>query len=113
MSATSSRIRSSTRRTARAKTMTTSGTLINPRGARLTEGRFSDYNYVRNDGKCEPAGPEPIPAGVCEHKTDTYLGSSGWRRIPGNTCDRDRGSKKDEKVQKSCEKGESSLIVAG
>ncbi|KAI0030630.1 Oligoxyloglucan reducing end-specific cellobiohydrolase [Vararia minispora EC-137] len=65
-----------------------------------------DYNYVRNGDQCEPAGPEPIPAGVCEHKTDTYMGSSGWRLIPGNTCNRDKGKNKDVQKQKSCEKAQ-------
>ncbi|KAI0071571.1 Oligoxyloglucan reducing end-specific cellobiohydrolase [Panus rudis PR-1116 ss-1] len=61
-----------------------------------------DYNYVRQGDKCVPAGPEPIPAGVCGDPTKEYLGSSGWRKIPGNTCDRDEGLKKDEKVWKPC-----------
>ncbi|OSD04902.1 Oligoxyloglucan reducing end-specific cellobiohydrolase [Trametes coccinea BRFM310] len=61
-----------------------------------------DYNYIRSGDQCVAAGPEPIPAGVCIEPTDTYLGSSGYRRIPGNTCDRDRGVKKDELVEKPC-----------
>ncbi|KAL4245130.1 Vacuolar protein sorting/targeting protein 10 [Abortiporus biennis] len=61
-----------------------------------------DYNYIKQDNKCVPAGPEPIPAGVCEDPTKTYKGSSGWRKIPGNTCDRDRGVKKDDPVERPC-----------
>lgn len=65
----------------------------------------SDYNYIRNGDSCEPAGPEPIPAGVCTtgDPDQTYWGSSGWRKIPGNTCV--GGSKKDEKVEKKCAQG--------
>lgn len=61
-----------------------------------------DFNFVRQEGKCVPAGPEPVPPGVCKNKDDTYLGSSGYRLIPGNTCDRDRGKKLDDKVKKQC-----------
>ncbi|KAL6301716.1 hypothetical protein BKA93DRAFT_738184 [Sparassis latifolia] len=63
-----------------------------------------DYNYVRQGDQCVPVGPEPIPAGVCSSgdPTQTYWGSSGYRLIPGNTCDRDRGTKKDDPIQKSC-----------
>jgi hypothetical protein len=63
----------------------------------------SDYNFVRNSDKCEPAGPEPIPAGVCGDPEQTYMRSSGWRKIPGNSCE--GGLKKDEKVQKKCSQG--------
>ncbi|KAI0351364.1 Oligoxyloglucan reducing end-specific cellobiohydrolase [Trametes cingulata] len=61
-----------------------------------------DYNFVRDGDKCVPVGPEPIPADVCQDPSDEYYGSSGYRRIPGNTCDRDRGVKKDERVKKPC-----------
>ncbi|KAF9524397.1 Oligoxyloglucan reducing end-specific cellobiohydrolase [Crepidotus variabilis] len=59
-----------------------------------------DYNFVRNGDHCEPIGPEPIPAGTCKSNDDTYLGSSGWRKIPGNTCE--GGSDKDNKIKKPC-----------
>ncbi|EIM80281.1 Oligoxyloglucan reducing end-specific cellobiohydrolase [Stereum hirsutum FP-91666 SS1] len=61
-----------------------------------------DYNFVRHEGQCVPVGPEPIPAGICADPRGNYQGSSGYRIIPGNTCDRDRGIKKDEKVEKPC-----------
>ncbi|KAH9852157.1 Oligoxyloglucan reducing end-specific cellobiohydrolase [Lenzites betulinus] len=61
-----------------------------------------DYNFVKDDDKCVPVGPEPIPAGVCEDPTGDYMGSSGYRKIPGNTCDRERGLKLDERVKKPC-----------
>ena len=67
----------------------------------------SDYNFVRQDGKCIPVGPEPIPAGVCMDQNQMYKGSSGYRRIPGNTCDRERGLKKDEPIEKKCSQGRS------
>ena len=72
-----------------------------------SESCRSDYNFIPQDGKCVPAGPEPIPEGVCaaNDPKQTFMGSSGYRRIPGNTCDYDTGKKKDEKVEKSCSQG--------
>ncbi|KAI0750610.1 Oligoxyloglucan reducing end-specific cellobiohydrolase [Irpex lacteus] len=63
-----------------------------------------DYNFIRQGSQCVVVGPEPIPAGVCapDDAKKTYMGSSGYVKIPGNTCDRNRGLKKDEKVEKSC-----------
>ncbi|KAJ7248956.1 hypothetical protein C8J57DRAFT_1475371 [Mycena rebaudengoi] len=58
-----------------------------------------DYNYVRHGDQCVPVGPEPIPAGVCKIPDQTYMGSSGYRKIPGNTC---IGGTKDEQVAKPC-----------
>ncbi|KAJ8497098.1 hypothetical protein ONZ45_g12200 [Pleurotus djamor] len=60
-----------------------------------------DYNFIRNGKECEPAGPEPIPAGVClGDPNQVYQGSSGWRKIPGNTCS--GGVQKADKVDKKC-----------
>ena len=58
-------------------------------------------------------GPEPIPAGVCppDQPDKKYLGSSGYRLIPGNTCDREAGIKKDEKVEKDCANGMSEMAL--
>lgn len=71
----------------------------------------SDYNFVQHNDECIPVGPEPIPAGVCVEPTDTYQGSSGFRKIPGNTCDRDRGLKLDDRVTKSCSNGKTANRV--
>jgi len=65
---------------------------------------FSDFNFVRQDGECVPVGPEPVPAGTCQRDNDKYLGSSGYRKIPGNGCV--QGVKLDEKVEKDCTNGE-------
>ncbi|KAG0226451.1 vacuolar protein sorting/targeting protein PEP1 [Actinomortierella wolfii] len=61
-----------------------------------------DYNFILQDGKCVPAGEEVIPEGECKKAGDTYKGSSGWRKIPGNSCDSNKGKKKDEPVDKTC-----------
>lgn len=61
-----------------------------------------DFGYMRApSGRCELRAPEPIPEGACLHEGDTYLGSSGYRRIPGNTC-RPDGEGKDARVRKPC-----------
>jgi Sortilin, neurotensin receptor 3, C-terminal len=67
----------------------------------------SDYNFVRQNGKCVAAGPEPIPPGVCpgEHENEKYKGSSGYRLIPGNTCRKEGGMTLDTPVVKDCSKG--------
>ncbi|MBW0519773.1 hypothetical protein O181_059488 [Austropuccinia psidii MF-1] len=66
-----------------------------------------DYNYSPdNNGLCILAGPERIPAGQCANPADKFMGSSGYRLIPGNTCDRINGLKKDEPQEKSCAEGQ-------
>ena len=101
------------RRAARAQTRTTNGAYIGHVALQAVFlpiiGLHSDYNFVRSGDQCVPAGPEPIPAGVCVPPSDTYLGSSGYRLIPGNTCDRDAGLKKDQQVEKPCSAGMSCL----
>ncbi|GAA6062486.1 hypothetical protein JCM10212_001859 [Sporobolomyces blumeae] len=65
-----------------------------------------DYNFAPDgQGNCIPVGPEPIPEGQCRREGDEFLGSSGFRLIPGNTCDRNRGIKKDDKKMKPCHAG--------
>ncbi|RKP09905.1 hypothetical protein THASP1DRAFT_13625, partial [Thamnocephalis sphaerospora] len=65
-----------------------------------------DYNFLRNgDGKCVSAGPERIPHGQCTKEGAKFTGSSGYRLITGNTCDRENGVKLDEPIEKDCPKG--------
>lgn len=112
MSATSLLTRSSTRKTAHVQLRTTNGAswclpnVLIPLTCTHANA-CSDYNFVKQGDLCVAAGPEPIPAGVCkaEDTKQTYMGSSGYRRIPGNTCDRSQGVKKDERVEKSCSQG--------
>ncbi|KAH7908483.1 hypothetical protein BJ138DRAFT_352183 [Hygrophoropsis aurantiaca] len=67
-----------------------------------------DYNYIRSGDKCIPAGPEHIPNSMCTsgRPDEHYIGSSGYRRIPGNQCDPGRGIKKDEPISKKCSEAE-------
>ncbi|KAL1407369.1 vacuolar protein sorting/targeting protein PEP1 [Vanrija albida] len=73
-----------------------------------------DFNYVRQNGKCVPVGPEKLPEGACVNNEDYYEGSSGYRLIPGNVCE--GGVEKDKKVKKPCKEsrpneGEVSHVV--
>lgn len=61
-----------------------------------------DFNYVLTNGECVLAGKELMPEGSCKKEGDTYLGSSGYRKVPGNSCDSERGLKKDEPKTKTC-----------
>lgn len=63
-----------------------------------------DYNFVKSeDGKsCIPAGTLAAPEGACKSADDEFEGSSGYRLIPGNTCDPKGGVVKDEPVKRPC-----------
>ncbi|KAF8939541.1 hypothetical protein EDD21DRAFT_317887 [Dissophora ornata] len=61
-----------------------------------------DYNFILQGDKCVQSGKEAMPEGSCKKEGDTYIGSSGFRKIPGNNCDSGRGSKKDEPQTKTC-----------
>jgi len=47
-----------------------------------------DFNFERVDGKCVARGPVVPPEGACRNAKpdDTFKGTSGYRKIPGNTC---------------------------
>ncbi|CAK7234320.1 vacuolar protein sorting/targeting protein PEP1 [Sporothrix curviconia] len=68
-----------------------------------------DYNFRRSESgtECVPAGPLVVPEGsnACGKDAkpdDVFMGSSGWRLIPGNTCKRTGGKQKDELVEHKC-----------
>ena len=60
---------------------------------------------MKSGDKCQPVGPEPVPFGVCTgDPSQKYLGSSGYRKIPGSTCI-DGKNPLDKKIEKHCSKG--------
>ncbi|SCV67566.1 BQ2448_5177 [Microbotryum intermedium] len=65
-----------------------------------------DYNFAPDGQECIAVGPEPIPSGSCLRENDKFLGSSGYRLIPGDSCDVARGIMKDKPVEKSCRAGQ-------
>ncbi|KAI9657766.1 MAG: vacuolar protein sorting/targeting protein PEP1 [Bathelium mastoideum] len=63
-----------------------------------------DFGFERSvDGKsCEPVAPLVPPEGQCVNGKGTFEGSSGWRKIPGNTCEpKDKGNK-DDPIERDC-----------
>lgn len=63
-----------------------------------------DYNFVQVDGKCVTKFPLVPPEGACKDgkPDDTFMGPSGYRKIPGNDCERAEGPQKDDKVERKC-----------
>lgn len=61
-----------------------------------------DFNFVREDDKCVPAGPVHVPDGQCKEADGKFKGSSGWRLIPGNKCEKEGGKVMDEPVERPC-----------
>lgn len=63
-----------------------------------------DYNFVKVDGKCETKFPIVPPEGACKDgkPDDTFLGPSGYRKIPGSDCERTKGPQKDDKIERKC-----------
>ncbi|KAF2763787.1 glycosyl hydrolase [Teratosphaeria nubilosa] len=52
--------------------------------------------------KCVSSGPLKAPAGACDDPSATYMGSSGYQKIPGNTCVDRGGEKLDKPVERKC-----------
>ncbi|OJD19790.1 hypothetical protein AJ78_00290 [Emergomyces pasteurianus Ep9510] len=72
---------------------------------KCTEEDFEcDFNFVRSDdGKgCVPARSLPAPEGACKNPDDKYIGSSGFRLIPGNVCIREGGVELDKQTERVC-----------
>ncbi|KAI1336416.1 vacuolar protein sorting [Xylariaceae sp. FL0016] len=65
-----------------------------------------DFNFVRSeDGKsCNAVGPIIAPEGACQSgdQDEKFMGSSGWRLIPGDQCKRTSGEQKDKKKEWKC-----------
>ncbi len=63
-----------------------------------------DYNFVRSHDRkgCEPVGKLTVPEGQCKNPGDKFKGSSGFRLIPGNDCNRKGGVSLDEEVERDC-----------
>lgn len=64
----------------------------------------SDYNFRRVEGECRLTESERIISGKCDGPGDIYQTSSGYRKIPGDTCIEPRSDRKDDPVEKECGK---------
>ncbi|KAI0882701.1 Oligoxyloglucan reducing end-specific cellobiohydrolase [Annulohypoxylon maeteangense] len=74
-----------------------------------------DFNFVQDGDECKPAGPIQAPEGACkgDNPDEKFLGSSGWRLIPGNVCKRTGGDQKDKQKEWSCSDAKSSPNAPG
>ena len=65
-----------------------------------------DYNFVPSEqgSGCIPAGNLPVPKDQCKSPDAKYMGTSGFRLIPGNECDPEaKGAVAlDEEIERSC-----------
>ncbi|KAI1365003.1 hypothetical protein F5Y08DRAFT_305036 [Xylaria arbuscula] len=63
-----------------------------------------DFNFVRDGDECKLAGQVPAPKDACQsdNPDETFMGSSGWRLIPGNQCKRTDDTQKDDKKEWKC-----------
>jgi len=63
-----------------------------------------DFNFNRDeDGKCVARGPIIAPDGACRDGDSTFTGTSGYRKIPGNTCkDTKEMKEKYKDVERKC-----------
>ncbi|KAI0966975.1 hypothetical protein F4678DRAFT_447885 [Xylaria arbuscula] len=70
-----------------------------------TDGDFEcDFNFVREGDECRLKGPVLAPKEACAtgDPEEKFMGSSGWRLIPGNQCKRTGGDQKDDKKEWKC-----------
>lgn len=62
-----------------------------------------DYNFVKEGNDCVPAGPVLVPDGACKNGDQTFMGSSGYRLIPGNVCKSENGPQKEKAIERKCQ----------
>lgn len=70
-----------------------------------TEEDFEcDYNFIPGEDRntCVPAGSLPISEGDCKNGDDTFMGSSGFRLIPGNECNPKGGVDLEKPISRPC-----------
>ncbi|KAF3938421.1 Sortilin [Dactylella cylindrospora] len=65
-----------------------------------------DINFERENGsptaECIPKNADFNDNGKCTKETDKFKGPSGYRLIPGDNCDKDKGKKLDGEVDRDC-----------
>ncbi|KAI0542860.1 hypothetical protein GGR58DRAFT_449859 [Xylaria digitata] len=63
-----------------------------------------DFNFIRDGDECKLEGPVLAPQKACQtdDPEETFMGSSGWRLIPGNQCKHSKGDQKDKKKEWKC-----------
>ncbi|KAK1073256.1 vacuolar protein sorting/targeting protein PEP1 [Friedmanniomyces endolithicus] len=61
-----------------------------------------NFRWDAESKKCVVGGALRVPVGKCEDGSETYMGTSGYKLIPGNTCTRRGGKELDEPVERDC-----------
>lgn len=62
-----------------------------------------DIHFARNDkNECVPTGALIVPPGACSGGATSYLGPSGYRKIPGDTCLAQAGFAPEKPVSRPC-----------
>lgn len=69
-----------------------------------------DYNFKKDGDKCKPAGVLPVPEGACKEGDETFMGSSGFRLIPGNDCDPKEGADLDKEEKRPCDQAKETPV---
>ncbi|KAI6854545.1 Oligoxyloglucan reducing end-specific cellobiohydrolase [Hortaea werneckii] len=64
----------------------------------------NNFTWDADKEKCVSSGPIKAPSGACQDGEKKFMGSSGYRLIPGNTCTKEGGEKLDEPVERDCDK---------
>ncbi|KAL5333603.1 hypothetical protein BJX70DRAFT_380489 [Aspergillus crustosus] len=67
-----------------------------------TEDFECEYMRTEDGNDCEPSKSLTPPEGQCNDLTDTFLGPSGWRLIPGDACIREGGADLDKDIEVPC-----------
>ncbi|TKA31812.1 hypothetical protein B0A50_01891 [Salinomyces thailandicus] len=62
----------------------------------------NNFTWDAKNKKCVGSGSVKAPSGACEDGEKTFVGSSGYRLIPGNTCTKKGGETLDEPVEHEC-----------
>ena len=61
-----------------------------------------DYDFIRKGKECVLADSSYRPDGACANGATTYRRPSGYKIIPGNTCDVDKGVQKEKEIEVPC-----------
>ncbi|KAI0110034.1 Oligoxyloglucan reducing end-specific cellobiohydrolase [Daldinia grandis] len=74
-----------------------------------------DFNFVRDGDECKPVGLITLPEGACktDDPNEKFMGSSGWRLIPGNVCKRPGGDQKDKQKEWKCSEAKGTPSAPG
>lgn len=65
-----------------------------------------DFNFIKEGDTCvlAPGASMIVPEGKCKDPEGTFMGSSGFRLIPGDACKRGSGKQKDDLIEHGCGK---------